>query len=87
MRRDERSTGHHKGFTVRVITITLALSASSMTMLASNPEQPAAKVEASSQQLSVPEPASLVLFGAGLFAVARHVRRKRQQAANPQSQV
>ena len=59
----------------------LAIAAGSISLLAGAPGGPATTVEASGQQPSaIPEPAGLVLFGAGLLAVARHVRRRKQAA-------
>ena len=77
MRRDERITTAKRAGLALVLAIVTVTSTGGFAIRANTLEPPApstARAEEGSPA-DIPEPASLLLFGAGLLAVARQMRR------------
>ena len=85
VRRDERITSARRagiGWVLAIVTVTgtsgIAIRASTF-----EPPAPSTVRAAEGSPADIPEPASLLLFGAGLLAVARQLRRNRRNSPAP----
>jgi hypothetical protein len=81
VRRDEQLTNAKRA--LAVLAVVTVLGTGGNALRASNLETPApsAAEAADGSTADIPEPASLLLFGTGLLAVARQLRRNRRQSS------
>ena len=85
MRRDEQFTTAKRAGIAWGLAIVTVLGSGGYALRANTLETPApsAAEAADGSTADIPEPASLLLFGTGLLAVARQLRRHRRQTSVP----
>ena len=85
VRRDEQLTTAKRAGIAWVLAIVTVLGNGGYALRANTLETPAPSVAeaADGSTADIPEPASLLLFGTGLLAVARQLRRNRRHAGVP----
>jgi hypothetical protein len=83
VRRDERFTNAKRAGIAWVLAIVTVTGTGGIAIRANTLEPPAPSAARADEgsPADIPEPASLLLFGAGLLAVARQLRRNRRQVA------
>ena len=83
MRRDERFTTAKRAGLAWVFAIVTVTATGGIAIRANTLEPPASSTAQATEgsPADIPEPASLLLFGAGLLAVARQLRKSRRQVA------
>jgi len=81
VRRDERFTSAKRAGIAWVLAIVTVTGMGGIAIRANTLEPPAPSAARADERspADIPEPASLLLFGAGLLAVARQLRRNRRQ--------
>ena len=83
VRRDERFTTAKRAGIAWVLAIVTVTGIGGIAIRANTLEPPASSTAQATEgsPADIPEPASLLLFGAGLLAVARQLRKGRRQAS------
>jgi hypothetical protein len=83
VRRDEQLTNAKRALAVLALVTVLGTGGNALRASILETSAPSAAEAADGTTADIPEPASLLLFGTGLLAVARQLRRNRRQASVP----